>query len=70
MATKTVRLILNVTPEALSQLRDLAGDKANGKVSEVIRQAIAIYVRVVNEQKTDPAMSVEAGQFFFIGDER
>jgi hypothetical protein len=56
---KTQRLILNVTPEALKQLKDLAADKANGKVSEVIRQAIAIYVRIVNEQKNDPHMSVE-----------
>jgi hypothetical protein len=57
--TTTRKLILNVTPEALDQLQALAAKKGRGKVSEVIRQAIAIYVRIVEEQHDDPNISVE-----------
>ena len=55
----TRKLILNVTPEALAQLQELAVKKGRGKVAEVIRQAIAIYVRIVEEQKDDKNLSVE-----------
>lgn len=56
---QTSKLILNVTPDALAQLQNLAAKKGRGKVAEAIRQAIAIYVRIVNEQEADPSIDVE-----------
>jgi hypothetical protein len=62
----TKRIVLNCTLGFFEQIQNLASRRGNGKIAEIMRQAISVYTATDNALLEDPSTRVQ----FVRGDKR